>query len=125
MEPLVIAASLSTPKIDCDPAGRILIEGESYPENTFEFYRPLTGWVTEFLALEQPLQLDLALAYLNTGSVKVMLDLLELLDAAFREGRDIVINWHYDEENPRATELAEDFQEDLSLRFNLLADLGD
>jgi hypothetical protein len=125
MDRLSIAATLSTPQIECDPAlGRVRIGGESYPENTAEFYRPLLAWVRKHLAGGRGIEVDFALIYLNTSSVKVMLDLLELLDDAYRQGQPVRVNWHYDAENPRALELAEEFQEDLGLRFNLLAGPG-
>lgn len=122
METLFIEATTSSPLVELNPdAGKIRLVGESYPENALEFYRPILTWVDQFLQRDaRPLSLDLHLTYLNTSSIKSLMDLLDALEEAFREGREIQLDWRYDEENERALELAEEFKEDLSLPFNLV-----
>jgi hypothetical protein len=94
--------------------------GESYPENSFEFYRPILSWISEFLgAAGGPVTLDTHLSYLNTGSTKCIMDILDLLEDAFRGGRQVTVNWYYDGENERALETAEEFQEEVTLPFHL------
>ena len=123
MESLVLAATTSTPGVRFDAAtGHLSLSGESYPENTHVFFRPLIAWVTGFLSeTARPVRLDVALTYLNTSSIKSLMDILDLLEEAHRGGRDVALTWYYDEENDRALEMAEEFREDFTLPFFVVA----
>lgn len=122
MNDLTIVSTQSTPLIETDSTrGVIYMEGDSYPENSFEFYGDLVGWVTAYLQENsRPLVLELALLYLNTSSIKVMMDIFDELEEAHQAGRDITVNWRYDSDNERVAELAEEFKEDCSFSFNII-----
>lgn len=113
------AATVSTPWVRLDPEqGRIDLVGESYPANSYEFYQPIVQWLTEFLGHStQAVQVELELAYVNTGSIKSMLDVFDLLEDAHQTGRAIKVLWKYDSRNQRALETAEEFSEDVSFPF--------
>ena len=97
------------------------MRGDSYPENSFEFFAPIITWVEEFLAAEKrPLALELYLLYLNTSSVKAMMDILDLLEDAHKDGRSVSVHWYYDPENDRIAELAEEFKEDCTFLFEVV-----
>ncbi len=119
MQDLTIAPTQSTPAIRTDfAAGRLELRGDSYPENTYELFEPLFLWVKHYLASgEQPLRLDLYLLYLNTSSVKAMMDIFDLLESAHRKGRGVSVYWFYDPQNERVAEMAEEFKEDCSFPF--------
>jgi len=123
MENLSIPATLSSPQVQGDGAmGLLCLSGESYPANTFEFFAPVQAWVAEFLARDDRLlTLELRLTYLNTSSIKCLMDILDDLQEAHRRGRSCLVRWFYDAENDRALELAEEFKEDLTLPFEILA----
>ena len=98
MNDLKIVSTQSTPLIETDSArGVIYMEGDSYPENSFEFYSELVAWVTRYLKdNERPLVVELALLYLNTSSIKVMMDIFDELEEAHQQGREVKVNWRYD-----------------------------
>jgi len=123
MKDLTISASQSTPAITTDAAeGRMTLRGDSYPENSFELFGPVIQWVDEYLAsTEQPLTITLELQYLNTSSVKAMMDIFDLLEAAHGDGRDVSVTWYYDSRNERVGELAEEFKEDCSFPFAVVS----
>lgn len=123
MKNLLIEASSATPRIAFDwEAGLMSIRGESYPENSFAFFQPVTDAVSSFLAeTDRPLRLDVALSYLNTSSVKCIMDLLDMLEDAHGKNRAVEVNWYCDPENDRAVEVAEEFAEDVSLPFTIVA----
>lgn len=123
MHDLRIPATASSPYIAFDAsAGVLAIQGESYPENALAFYRPLIDWLHVYLAeTTRPIDLHIDLIYLNTGSIRFLMDILDLLEDAYRDGRIVQVYWHYDEENDRSLETAEEFREDLSVPFTLLA----
>ncbi len=122
MEVLDIAETLSTPKILYDaPAGTLELSGESYPENSFEFYMPLMSWLEKNLGEIGSLRVDVKLSYMNSSSVKCMLDILDILKEKASRGAQVSIRWYYDRGNSRALELAEEFGEDVGLPFTIVA----
>jgi len=123
MEKLHIAATRSTPEVQFDPEqGELRISGESFPENSFEFYKPILSWISRFLAVEKrPVVLTVHFIYLNTGSTKCIMDILDLFEEAHVSGRPVEVRWLYDAENDRALETAEEFREEVTLPFRILA----
>lgn len=116
-----IPGTASTPDIKANwEAGTLSMTGDSYPENTFELYDPVIEWVETYLASSQrPLRLELRLVYLNTSSVRAMMDILDLLETAFGQGGDVALTWLYDYRNERVAELAEEFKEDYTFPFEI------
>ncbi|MDI5933892.1 biofilm regulation phosphoprotein SiaC [Halomonas kalidii] len=116
---LNIPGSQSTPTILGDwQSGHLAMQGDSYPENSYELFDQVIGWVERFLDREsRPLQLELALVYLNTSSVKAMMDIFDHLEEAHLAGREIGVTWRYDPRNERIAELAEEFREDCTFPF--------
>ena len=48
-------------------------------------------------------------------------DLFDLLEEAQDGGKEITVNWYYDEENESAEEAGEDFKEDFEeMDFNII-----
>jgi hypothetical protein len=125
MQNLTILATKSSPYIYFDARNRVLeIKGESYPENAARFYAPVFAWLEEYLASiddDLPVELNMEIVYFNSSSSKVYMNLFELLQNAVVSGRNIVVNWRYQEENETALECGEEFKEDLhTLTFNLV-----
>jgi hypothetical protein len=116
------AATVSTPWVRLDPErGLLELVGESYPANSFEFYRPIVQWLGDFLqSSRSEVRMELELSYVNTGSIKSMLDLFDLLEEAHQEGRSVQVVWKYDSRNPRALETAEEFSDEISFSFEVL-----
>lgn len=111
----------SSPQIHFDEKEKIfMIEGESYPENSFDFYKPVFEWFDEVFPTLDKMELHLKISYMNSSSVKCILDIMTILEDAYRDGKDVKIKWFYEEENSRSLELAEDFKEDLELPFEVL-----
>ncbi|MCP4691464.1 MAG: DUF1987 domain-containing protein [Desulfobacterales bacterium] len=124
MKKLVIEATRSSPKIVGDPDADLLeITGESYHENTMEFYAPVFSWLEKYIAQIEirKATVNLNLVYFNSSSSKVLMDMFDMLDDAARAGGDVTVNWLYDEEDEDSLEFGEEFMEDLEyLKFNLL-----
>ena len=123
MNELHIAGSQSSPSFDADwDAGVLAIAGDSYPENSFELFGQVIAWVERFLAQrERLLRLDLRLRYLNTSSIKAMMDIFDLLEDAHQARCPVEVHWYYDPRNERVAELAEEFKEDCNFPFHIVA----
>ncbi len=122
METLTLEATQYTPEIHMDPAGTVSIVGKSYPENTFEFYKPVMEWLNNFFEQDDipELTVNVELIYFNSSSSKLFFDLFDILDEN-NDTTEITINWIYDEENESAEEAGEDFIEDFEdLTINLV-----
>ncbi len=124
MDNLEINRTQSSPGVTADAAaGNLRMVGDSYPENSFEFFLPIITWVNRYLEetdTSSSLTLDLHLLYLNTSSVKAMMDIFDLLEEAHGDSRPVAVNWYYDFENERIAELAEEFKEDCSFAFGII-----
>ena len=122
---LAITGSQSTPSVTGDWAqGLLRMQGDSYPENSFEFFGPIIDWLERFLnAPPAPLlRLELRLVYMNTSSVKAMMDIFDLLEDAHKQGGKVCVDWYYDPRNERVVNLADEFREDCSFPFQIAAD---
>ena len=124
MNALNISGSQSTPSIVADwDQGRLTMQGDSYPENSFEFFYQVIDWIERYLnESEVPFHLELRLVYMNTSSVKAMMDIFDLLEDAHGRGRQVSVNWYYDPRNERVLDLADEFREDCSFPFEIAAD---
>jgi hypothetical protein len=120
---LSLEATQFSPSVTADwQAGCLQMSGESYPENTYEFFAQIIDWTEAFLACTStPLILELHLSYLNTSSIRAMIDIFDLLQDAQSEGKEVIVKWLYDSRNPRASELGEEFKEDYTFPFEILA----
>ena len=116
---LSLAASASTPAVKADwEQGLLTMVGESYPENTYEIFDEIISWVESFLSeSDRPLRVDLQLNYLNTSSIRAMIDIFDRLQIAHEAGRCLSVNWLYDSRNPRSAEMGEEFKEDYTFEF--------
>ncbi|SHE84879.1 protein of unknown function [Marinitoga hydrogenitolerans DSM 16785] len=124
MEKLIIKPTKSTPEIIFDPEKNILsIKGESYPENSFDFYNPIFEWLENYinnLDIETEVIFNFDISYLNTSSTKSIMFILDILEEAYNKNKNVKINWYYDEDNEFSYEIAENFMEDLTIPFTLI-----
>jgi len=116
-----IKATSTSPRIAYRTEDRTLeIIGESYPENSFEFFAPLFSWLDARLKDPAPLKVEIDISYMNSSSTKCVLDLLDMLEEAHGGGREVSVSWFYDDGNDRALDLAEEFKEDVKLPFAII-----
>lgn len=126
MQDLQVEGSASSPAIagNCS-TGQLTIAGESYPENASGLYRPVIRWMEDFLMHgNAPLHLRLDLLYLNTSSVRAMMDLLDVLEQAHRRGQAVAVEWRYEPGNEQVIELADEFREDYTFTFDIVPNGG-
>jgi hypothetical protein len=120
---LELAKSTDTPAITFDhEAGTLRIEGESYPENAMEFYRPVLESLNAFVEERSiPLSVAFKMLYFNSSSSKCLLDLFDILEEyAAAKQQPVTVSWYYQEDDEDIKESGEDFAEDLELDFKLI-----
>ena len=124
MNNLDIPQTRSTPAIHADwDAGVLSLRGDSYPENSFALFQPVLDWVEQYLrdTQQHPLRLELELVYLNTSSIRALMDILDQLEEAHHLQRPVSVRWTYAAANERVAGLAEEFKEDCSFPFDIIA----
>jgi len=122
MKDFSISGTQSSPAIQGNWDGGVLsMQGDSYPENSYDLFSQVFEWVKSFLKeSDRPLVLELQLLYLNTSSIKALMDILDMLEDAHQSGRAVSVNWRYDQRNERVAELAEEFKEDCTFPFTII-----
>jgi hypothetical protein len=97
------------------------ISGESCLEDTVEFYKPLIQWLETYTGeVKKPIAFIIKLTYFNTSTSRSILDLLNVLKDYEDNGGEVVINWHYDENDVDMEEDIEDYMIDTGLDINLI-----
>lgn len=88
-----------TPQVHFDAAtGHCSVAGESYLEDSFEFYDKLTAWVVNYFKLGgQILNLHFKLSYFNTSSSRAIADLIRVVKMFQDEGKNAQVYWYYPE----------------------------
>lgn len=128
MNKFMVEGTKSSPVINLDPENNVFeIRGESYPENCWSFYKPMFEWLENYFANSESdkIVFDMEILYFNSSSSKTFMDFFDLLDEQSENGREVVVNWRYHEENETAMECGEEFMEDVTaITFNLV-EFGD
>ncbi|HZG22025.1 MAG TPA: DUF1987 domain-containing protein [Herbaspirillum sp.] len=116
MDNLFIAASASSPEVDFRfDQRRLSLKGESYPENAAQFWGEIITTLRRFLTDDQdggPLTVNVALAYFNSSSTKMLFSLFDTLNEKAEAGTEVVLNWYHDEEDDTIFEFGQELQED-------------
>ena len=125
MTELQLDSTSRTPAVTLDPAaGRLVIAGESYPEDITAFYAQLTSALAgSFEAGAEALATEIRLTYFNSSSARALMELLEQLDEAASGGTTVTIDWYCDPDDDITREFAEDIASDVSSAKVTILDL--
>jgi hypothetical protein len=119
METIKIQGTEDIPKIMLDAENDILeISGRSLPEDVSSFYEPVLNWLTEYA--ENPKKktvFNFKLTYFNTASSKLLLDILMKLEEMHEKGNDVLIRWHYPEDDEDMAEAGEEYADIVDVPF--------
>jgi len=122
MEDLNIEGTPKTPTIRFDmKSGEMLIKGRSIPENSIEFYKPLTEALESYSESPQgDTKVNIQLEYFNTSSSKCILDVFKKLEKINSGGSSVIINWHYEEDDEDMLEAGEDYEAIINVPFKMI-----
>ncbi|NQZ78533.1 MAG: DUF1987 domain-containing protein [Ekhidna sp.] len=120
MEKLFIEPTRTTPLIKFDPEEGVLeMRGRSSPENSIQFYQKVLENLEEFAEVGGPrFTANLAFEYFNTSSSKCLFDVFKRLSIIENSGKEIAINWYFEEGDDDMMEAGEDYSDLLDLEFN-------
>lgn len=118
MTELFIAATASSPEINFRFNERALsIKGEAYPENAALFWGEIINALREFLAQDShkdAITVDVALAYFNSSSTKMLFTLFDALNEKAASGTPVILNWFHDEDDDTIYEFGQELCEDFT-----------
>ncbi|MBS1647757.1 MAG: DUF1987 domain-containing protein [Bacteroidetes bacterium] len=122
MEKYNIEGTPKTPAVNFDlAAGLLEIRGRSIPENSIEFYKPVTDLLDKYGASPKAnTTVNVQLEYFNTSSSKCILDIFKKLETIHKGGSSIAINWYYEEDDEDMLEAGEDYQAIISVPFKMV-----
>ncbi len=118
---MALKATEETPEIILDKdKPEFRVTGKSYMEDVATFYTPALKWLHEYQ--QNPngsTSFKFELEYVNTASSKIVHDILEILNAIHQNGHEVLVEWHYFEDDEDMLELGEEYQElyDLPFKF--------
>ncbi len=123
MENYYLEPSKVTPLINFDTGQGILeIKGRSSPENPVEMYSSLMSKLDEFTQNGQSnFTANLEFEYFNTSSSKCLFDILKKIAGMRDVGKDVSVNWVYEDGDDDMMEAGEDFSDLLDMEFNFVA----
>lgn len=115
MDNLFIAPTPSSPEVDFRfDTHTLSLRGESYPENAAAFYGQVIERLKEYLGTLQDskVEVNIALAYFNSSSTKMLFNVIAALDGAAEAGNHIALHWYHDEEDDTIFEFGQELHED-------------
>jgi hypothetical protein len=117
-----LEATPKTPKLEFDPANELfVISGRSIPENSIEFYKPLLDWLEDYVKTPNSnTKFEVKLEYFNTSSSKCLVEIFRKLEKIKEDGKEISIDWYFDEEDEDMQESGEDFKQIIKVPVNMI-----
>ena len=134
MEILQIPEKNHTPRVLLDPnAGIFEFEGISLPEDLFAFYMPVLEWFDNYIATIRKIENQSAypspkvtfkMTYYNSGSVRMLIFILQKLKMIVDIQTETVIDWYYEEEDLHILENGKDLADltGVTFQFKVLKD---
>lgn len=121
MEFVHLEGTKKTPIVSLDPEGKIAIGGRSIPEDAFKFFEAILSWVIDYCnSPKESTTVDIELEYFNSGSAKYVMQILRELSELRTNGKDLIVNWYYEEGDDDILERGEYYSSILNLDINFI-----
>lgn len=119
MERLEYQERDDTPKVVLDAEkNEFLIEGKSLPEDTGAFYKPVLNWLNQYAQNPaEKTEFNFRLIYFNTATSKSIVDLLIILENIHKSGNNVVVKWHYPDDDEDIQDSGEEFANIIEIPF--------
>ena len=119
MEKLYLKGTEETPEIIFDKdKPEFRVTGKSYMEDATAHYNKVITWLEEYSKAPNTTTIfKFELEYVNTASSKIVHDILNSLDNIYLDDYDVLIEWHYYEEDEDMLEMGQEFEEVYEVPF--------
>lgn len=109
MRPLIINSTDSTPEIRLYDNGKFHIKGRIMPENPAPLFEPMIHWLKKFNGTD--IEFNMSFEYLNSGGVKELYDILQVLNSRFTL-KSRIVNWYYEDGDDDNYEMGKLFEKE-------------
>lgn len=129
MKELNIESTTHSPKVTFESSTlRFEISGESRPENASVFYKPILEWLKDLEAIlsedseqvKTPIEFNFIFEYFNSTSAKFILDFCKKLGQLHSQGKQIIVNWHYEEDDADMLEVGQEMSRMSNIPFEYI-----
>ncbi|MCK5822777.1 MAG: DUF1987 domain-containing protein [Bacteroidales bacterium] len=119
MEVIKIIGTDDTPNVILDADNNIFeISGRSLPEDVTSFYEPILDWLDDYAEeTNKKTIFDFKLVYFNTASSKLILDILLKLEEMYEAGKDVLVRWHFPDDDEDMEEAGEEYADIVEVPF--------
>ncbi len=123
MEVIKIVGTDDTPSVTLDVANEIFeISGRSLPEDVASFYEPILDWLERYSEeASGKTVFNFKLVYFNTASSKMLLDILLKLEEMYESGKEVLIRWHFPEDDEDMEEAGEEYADIVEVPFEQIS----
>lgn len=123
MEDLVIEGNKQRPDLVFSVGtGKLLVTGQSLPENATLLYGPVLEWIEEYA--QHPASstvLSLKMKYYNTASSKMFFSIIKRLNNMHKVGADVLIEWYYQSDDEDMLDAGEYFRDLVEIPFQFIS----
>jgi len=126
MDTIKIAGTEDTPSVLLDADNNMFeISGRSLPEDVASFYDPLLVWLDEYAQSPNGKTVfNFKLVYFNTASSKLLLDILMKLEELHEAGNEVLIKWHFPEDDEDMEEAGNEYADIVDVPFEQVSYAG-
>ncbi len=119
MENLYLKGTEETPEIVFNrEKPEFRVTGKSYMEDATAHYTRVVDWLEEYSKSPNKFTIfKFELEYVNTASSKIVHDILNVLDNMYLNGNEVIVEWHYYEEDEDMLELGKEYEEIYEVPF--------
>lgn len=123
MEVIKIVGTDDTPSVTLDVANEIFeISGRSLPEDVAAFYEPILDWLDRYSEeASGKTVFNFKLVYFNTASSKMLLDILLKLEEMYEGGKEVLVRWHFPEDDEDMEEAGEEYADIVEVPFEQIS----
>ena len=123
MEVIKNVGTDDTQSVTLDVANEIFeISGRSLPEDVAVFYEPILDWIDRYSEEATGKTIfNFKLVYFNTASSKMILDILLKLEEMHEAGKDVLVRWHYPEDDEDMEEAGEEYADIVDVPFEQIS----
>jgi len=123
MEVIKIIGTDDTPSVTMDVANEIFeVSGRSLPEDVASFYEPILDWLDRYSEVATGKTVfNFKLVYFNTASSKMLLDILLKLEEMYESGKEVLVRWHFPEDDEDMEEAGEEYADIVEVPFEQIS----
>jgi hypothetical protein len=120
MKDLIIEEKKDNLGISCSN-GAVTMTGNSLLPNAQKFFQPVEEWVSEYVKNPEPkTEITLKFNYVDTASVQAIFNVLKKFREIPNYEENVVVNWHFEFDDPELLEVGEIMEGRLNLKFNFI-----